>query len=108
MPFKPNDSNINKSGRPKGSLNNATKIKQQIQSMLADLIHNELSTDKLLNTLDKASPTAKLNLTRASHQLGVSRADVFRLALQDYLERLDIDYLKADEIIDINQLKIEL
>ena len=60
MPFKPNDSNINKSGRPKGSLNNSTKIKQQIQSMLADLIHNELSTDKLLNTLDKASPTAKL------------------------------------------------
>lgn len=48
------------------------------------------------------------NLTRASYQLGVSRADVIRLALQDYLERLDIDYLKADEIIDINQLKIEL
>ncbi len=48
------------------------------------------------------------NLIRASHQLGVSKADVIRLALQDYLERLDIDYLKADEIIDINQLKIEL
>ena len=60
MPFKPNDTNINKQGRPKGSLNNSTKIKQQIHSMLTDLIHNELSTDKLLNTLDKASPSAKL------------------------------------------------
>jgi hypothetical protein len=48
------------------------------------------------------------NLTRASTQLGVARADIIRLALSDYLERLDIDYLKPDEIIDINQLRIEL
>jgi hypothetical protein len=44
------------------------------------------------------------NLTRASHQLGVSRADVIRLALQDYLERLDIDYLKEDEIVETKKV----
>jgi len=48
------------------------------------------------------------NLKRASAVLGISRADVIRLALQEYLNKLDIDYLKADEIIDLNQLKIEL
>ncbi len=44
------------------------------------------------------------NLTRASHQLGISRADVIRLALQDYLERIDIDYLKADEIVETKEV----
>jgi len=44
------------------------------------------------------------NLTRASHQLGISRADVIRLALQDYLERIDIDYLKADEIVKTKEV----
>jgi len=60
MPFSPNDQNINKNGRPKGSLNESTKVKQQIQTMLSDLIHNELATNKLLATLDKASPSARL------------------------------------------------
>ena len=44
------------------------------------------------------------NLIRASHQLGVSKADVIRLALQDYLERLDIDYLKVDEIVKTKEV----
>ena len=60
MPFKPNDQNINRAGRPKGSVNNATKIKQEIQSMLADVIHNELSTSQLEETLKKSSPSARL------------------------------------------------
>lgn len=48
------------------------------------------------------------NLKRASELLGISRADVIRLALQDCLNKLNIDYLKEDEIIGFNQLNKQI
>jgi len=60
MPFTPNDPNINRVGRKRGSINETTRIKRAIHRMLSDLLHEELSNEQILSTLKKASPSARL------------------------------------------------
>ena len=60
MPFSKGDININRSGRPKNSLNKTTIQKQEIHTLLSSILAEQLQREVIELTLSKASPSARL------------------------------------------------